>query len=162
MQIYILRHGEATPFAASDEQRPLTEHGAEQTAIIADWLSSQLKEGIDTVLVSPYLRAQQTWQVSEKYLPAPRKVITDDGITPYGDGEDVADYLRAMISIEKPDSILLVSHLPLVGYLTSELVLGIQPPVFSTSAVACVDYDPETEKGKLLWLQSPGKLNNAR
>ncbi|RXJ72949.1 phosphohistidine phosphatase SixA [Veronia nyctiphanis] len=161
MQIYILRHGEAKPFAATDEERPLTEHGRVQTAMIAEWLQGQLTQPLDTVIVSPYVRAQQTWDVMGEYISPASNVVTDEGITPYGDGEDVADYLRAKISVERPESILLVSHLPLVGYLTSELVLGIQPPVFSTSAVACVEYDPDTERGRLLWLQSPNRLPTA-
>ncbi|KJF82828.1 phosphohistidine phosphatase SixA [Photobacterium angustum] len=155
MRIYIMRHGEAENFAASDAERPLTERGSRQSKQMAEMLAQQLNQPLDTVLVSTYLRAQQTWQCMESVLPGVANVQVSDEITPYGDAATVVDYLKAMIGVEKPQSVLLVSHLPLVGYLTSELVAGIQPPMFSTSAIAAIDYDPDMDNAELVWQNVP-------
>lgn len=155
MRIYIMRHGEAENFAASDAERPLTERGSRQSKQMAEMLAQQLNQPLDTVLVSTYLRAQQTWQCMESVLPGVANVQVSDEITPYGDAATVVDYLKAMIGVEKPQSVLLVSHLPLVGYLTSELVAGIQPPMFSTSAIAAIDYNPDMDSAELVWQNVP-------
>jgi len=58
-------------------------------------------------------------------------------------------------------SALVISHLPLVGYLVSELRPQEAPPMFATSAIACVEFDPAQSEGKLLWQVSPRKLAKA-
>lgn len=155
MRIYIMRHGEAHAFADSDESRALTPRGELESQRMASWLSPQLNNELDLVLVSPYLRAQQTWAACLPLLPSAKKVMIEDGITPYGQSEDVAIYLRALIGLEQPQSILLVSHLPLVGYLTAEFEQGIHAPMFPTSGISCIDYDVATEKSQLIWLENP-------
>lgn len=157
MQIYIMRHGEAENFAASDAERPLTTRGIAQSQQMATLLASHLKGELDQVWVSPYLRAQQTWQAMVKGLPTAIQVGSVEDITPYGDAETVADFIKATIETEQPQSLLLISHLPLVGYLTAELVPGLQPPMFLTSAIAAIDYDPQSGKSKLLWQHQPHK-----
>ncbi|WP_407331030.1 phosphohistidine phosphatase SixA [Enterovibrio sp. 27052020O] len=159
MRIYIMRHGEAQTFAASDEERPLTDRGEQQSVEMARWLKQQLPEGrLDLVLVSPYLRAQQTWEACQAVLPSAQKVLIEDGITPYGDSEHVASYLRALVSVDNPLSILLVSHLPLVGYLTAEFDEDSHAPMFPTSSISCIEFDPASEKSVVMWLKSPSQL----
>lgn len=155
MRIYIMRHGEAQHFAASDADRPLTDRGAALSEQMAVQLAGQFDNDLDMVWVSPYLRAQQTWQAMAPYLPEPKQVMTVDEITPYGDAEDVATYLKAVIGIEQPENLLVVSHLPLVGYLTAEMVPGLQPPMFITSSIAAIDYQPDSDSGDLLWHANP-------
>lgn len=157
MQIYIMRHGEAENFAASDAERPLTARGIAQSQQMATLLASHLDGGLDQVWVSPYLRAQQTWQAMANLLPAVVKVGSVDDITPYGDAETVAEYIKATIETEQPQSLLLISHLPLVGYLTAELVADLQPPMFLTSAIAAIEYDPQSGSSELLWQHQPHK-----
>ncbi|MGL5429474.1 MAG: phosphohistidine phosphatase SixA [Vibrio sp.] len=151
MKIYIMRHGEAQQFAASDAQRSLTERGCDESAAVASAsVSQQGVSGFDLVLVSPYQRAQQTWQVLAEHFSA-AKVQTCDEITPYGQSDRVFDYLAALIDIEQLQSVLLVSHLPLVGYLVAELVDEMIAPMFPTSGMMCIDYDPLTQTGQVLW-----------
>lgn len=159
MRIYIMRHGQAQPFAPSDEQRPLTTSGERQSEEMARWLADEhlLDTELDRVLVSPYLRAQQTWTVCQGILRH-KSVIRDDSITPYGDAEQVAAYLRALVVLEKPSSLLLVSHLPLVGYLTAQFAPGITAPMFSTSAISCIELNIKTGKSEMLWLKTPRNL----
>ncbi|MDD1783225.1 phosphohistidine phosphatase SixA [Enterovibrio sp. ZSDZ35] len=161
MRIYIMRHGEAQTFAATDEERALTERGEQQSIEMARWLANELPNGqLDMVLVSPYLRAQQTWQGCSTVLPQAKRVLTEEGITPYGDSGQVATYLRALAEVDTPASILLVSHLPLVGYLTAEFAPDMQPPMFPTSSISCVDFDIESGASEVLWLKTPSQLED--
>lgn len=150
MKIVIMRHGEAEAFAQSDAERALTPSGRAVSKSAAEQCVAKGMKQFDKVLVSPYLRAQQTWQELEYVFDA-RDVQFCDDITPYGDSAVVADYLQALIEIEKLDSVLLVSHLPLVGYLTADLVTNIVPPMFPTSGIVCIEYDVAQQRGELLW-----------
>lgn len=151
-----MRHGEAEAYAPSDEERNLTSHGESQSAKIAQWLMKTHNVTFDYVLVSPYIRAQQTWQTIKPILNVvDAKVEISDEITPYGDSDDVVEYVKALGSVADIENILIVSHLPLVGYLTADFVPGIMPPMFPTSAISCVEYSHSTGKSELLWLQQP-------
>jgi Phosphohistidine phosphatase SixA len=59
MKIIVMRHGEAAHEAGRDDLRPLTDKGRKQSIRMAEWVAEQLPR-IDRVLVSPFLRAQQT------------------------------------------------------------------------------------------------------
>lgn len=155
MQITIMRHGEASMHANSDAERPLTSIGEAQSQQMASMLVKQT-EPFDLVLVSPYLRAQQTWQSMRTLLPSAREVMTCEDITPYGDSSRAAEYIRALVEVHGYKSILVVSHLPLVGYMCTEFLPGSQPPMFLTGAAAVIDYDLDSGKASLLESLVPG------
>lgn len=148
MKIFVMRHGQAETFAASDADRALTAQGRSVSLAVAKACVEQGVTHFDKVLVSPYLRAQQTWQeISECF--SVNSVETCADITPYGDSEQVADYVTAMAEVENLDSILLVSHLPLVGYLTAEFVTDMVPPMFPTSGLIAIEYQLEKLTGQV-------------
>ncbi|WP_295895901.1 phosphohistidine phosphatase SixA [uncultured Vibrio sp.] len=150
MKIFIMRHGEAVHFAPSDAERALTDGGRTASISVAKACRQRGYHQFDKVLVSPYLRAQQTWQaISQEF--SGEKVDTCDDITPYGQSQQVFDFVNALIEVENLESVLLVSHLPLVSYLTAEFATDIVPPMFPTSGLACIDFDPKTQQGSLLW-----------
>lgn len=151
MKIYIMRHGQAGMNAKTDEQRPLTEQGIEESIHMARWLAPQLTDSFSLVIHSNYLRARQTWQAISAELPAAREVEESGEITPYGDPAFVASYLTALAATH--DSILMVSHLPLVGYLVQSLCPAAGAPMFATSGMACIEW--QDGKGVLLWLEGP-------
>ncbi|HDX8372290.1 MULTISPECIES: phosphohistidine phosphatase SixA [Aeromonas] len=151
MKIYIMRHGQAGMNAKTDEQRPLTEQGIEESIHMARWLAPQLGDKLDRVIHSNYLRARQTWQSICSELPKAGAVEESGDITPYGDPAFVASYLTALAA--KHDSILMVSHLPLVGYLVQSLCPAAGAPMFATSGLACIEW--QDGKGALLWLEGP-------
>ena len=155
MRIYIMRHGEAESFAKNDQSRALTLQGKAQSQQAAKYLAEHLTESEFTVWVSPYLRAQQTWKTMEASLPTPQQILTQQEITPYGNAESVAEYIKAYLNIEKPESLLLVSHLPLVGYLAAEFVPNLVPPMFQTSTIIALDYDLVMESATIAWQFSP-------
>jgi phosphohistidine phosphatase len=149
-----MRHGQAETFAASDAERALTAQGRSVSFAVANACVEQGVTHFDKVLVSPYLRAQQTWQEIASCFSAD-SVETCDDITPYGDSEQVADYVTAIADVEKLESILIVSHLPLVGYLTAEFVTDMVPPMFPTSGLIAIDYQPEKLTGQVLFNVQP-------
>ena len=153
MKIIVMRHGDAVLGADDDAARALTERGRQQSLAMSQWLVAQLPR-IDRVVVSPYLRAQQTWQTISSVLPH-GVVETLDELVPHGHADRVSDYLRALEG--EVESVLVVSHLPLVGYLVAELCPGVTPPMFATSAMAAVEL--ESGLGRLLWQQSPHLLD---
>ncbi|MCW8333068.1 phosphohistidine phosphatase SixA [Vibrio sp. SCSIO 43135] len=150
MKIFIMRHGEAEHFASSDAERPLTERGRDASISVARACREQGFHEFDKVLVSPYLRAQQTWEAIGQHFTA-KSVETSEDITPYGQSEQVFDYVSALIEVENLQSVLLVSHLPLVGYLSAEFVTDMVPPMFPTSGLMCIDFEPASQSGQQSW-----------
>jgi phosphohistidine phosphatase len=156
LHIYIMRHGEAEMMAHSDSERALTTVGRLQSAMMASYLADQ-NIYFDAVLVSPYLRAQQTWQSVFPYFSDVSNVQTLPFLTPGGSARKSVDEILALqaAGIEK---VLIVSHLPLVGYIVGELAPEAGVPVFSTSAVGVVELD-EDGFGKLHSLTSVAQLS---
>ncbi|MEH0092937.1 phosphohistidine phosphatase SixA [Vibrio metschnikovii] len=151
MKIVIMRHGEAEHYADSDAERALTETGKVASSAVARVFAKQSGlDQFDKVLVSPYLRAQQTWQVISGCFSV-SKVETCDDITPYGQAEDVFEYLTALIQTQQIETLLIISHLPLVGYLVAEFVSGVPAPMFPTSGAIVLEFDPETRQASVLW-----------
>ncbi|MCW2475856.1 MULTISPECIES: phosphohistidine phosphatase SixA [unclassified Symbiopectobacterium] len=156
MQVLIMRHGDAVPDAASDALRPLSARGVEESRQMALWLHDQ-SVAITRVLVSPYLRAQQTLSTLRGILSLPDEEECVPELTPGGNAAFVSDYLLALAG-EGIESVLIVSHLPLVGYLVAELSPQTGAPMFATSAVACVTLDAQSGAGVFDWQTSPSQL----
>ncbi|OBT15874.1 phosphohistidine phosphatase SixA [Vibrio sp. UCD-FRSSP16_10] len=154
MNVYIMRHGEAGSFASSDAERTLTSRGETQSLQVAKAVVQQGVNHFDLVLVSPYIRAQQTWDIIKGQFSA-GKVEECADITPYGQSEDVYQYVCAIAETQQPQSVLLVSHLPLVGYLTAEFVNDMTAPMFPTSGFAAINFDLESSNGELMWHIAP-------
>lgn len=135
MQVFIMRHGQAEMIAKSDQVRQLTDVGRLQVQTMAQTLVHKL-DSLDFVLVSPYVRAQQTWNLVSEFLPEAGKVMTLDDLTPSGDESAIVDLIDALVLEHPSANLLVVSHLPLVGYLVDGLVPGAGAPIFSTASIA--------------------------
>ncbi|WP_432467934.1 phosphohistidine phosphatase SixA [Agarivorans sp. Z349TD_8] len=154
MQVFIMRHGEAEMFANTDSERALNQAGLQEVGKMAAYLASKLTK-LDYVLLSPYLRAQQTWQCLAEYLPEPSRLIEMEELTPSGDEAAVIGLIHEL-GIEQPTAtVLVVSHLPLVGYLVGGLAAEAGAPLFSTAAVAELSL---TDSHDLVSLQHPISL----
>jgi len=90
----------------------------------------------------------------------PKEIDVLPELTPCGDVGLVSAYLQALAN-EGVASALVVSHLPLVGYLVSELCPSEAPPMFSTSAIANVTLDASGQ-GQFNWQMSPCNLKMAK
>ncbi|MEE3609298.1 phosphohistidine phosphatase SixA [Avibacterium paragallinarum] len=140
MKIFVMRHGEAKSMASSDKLRQLTEKGKLQSYQQGQWLQSFCSE-LDKVLVSPYIRAQETFeQIDLAYKnQLNSKFETWSGITPYGDASVVKDYLD-VLSQEGVKHILIISHLPLVGDIVRELC-GKNTANFYPATIVEIEYN---------------------
>ena len=139
MQIYIMRHGQAEMMANSDSERALTPLGRSESEKMASNLAQQ---GItfDAVIVSPYLRAQQTWASVRPFFPEIAIIQTIKALTPSGSAGKSVNEILALQAVGIK-SLLIVSHLPLVGYIVGELSPDAGVPAFATSAVGHVELD---------------------
>lgn len=171
MYIFIMRHGEAENIAGEDSLRPLTPNGLLETESMGLWIARR-KPTLMNVFVSPYLRTQQTWANITKIL---HKTIllnetipqTLDSITPLGNARQAHDFIDGLfhsngklpkeISSDNNQAIIFVSHMPFVSYLVGELTDSFNMPIFSTGAIAVIDYNIEKMKGQLIEMVTPSK-----
>ena len=146
MKVFIMRHGEAEVVASSDEARHLTEYGRKQSISQGQWFKEHLNStalSVQKVIVSPYVRAQETFELVNLALGNTLNDIEIwSGITPYGNATLVADYL-SVLQEEGIESVLLVSHLPLVGSIVSELYGKRNPISFYPSTIVQIDWNDE-------------------
>lgn len=152
MNIFVMRHGQAVPEASSDALRPLTEQGKDEVCLMAQWLAPQVAQ-FDTVLLSPYLRAQQTWQQVSKYIGA-TQVETCEELTPNADADLAASLLLAYAAGSINGNMLVVSHMPMVGFLVESLSPATMAPIFVTAGLAKICLRKE-RGGVFEWLEGP-------
>ncbi|GAA5219115.1 phosphohistidine phosphatase SixA [Corallincola platygyrae] len=152
MQVFIMRHGQAEELAGRDKDRALTPDGMLESSLMARWLVEQ--GGVfQHALVSPYLRALQTFaQVNTVLTLNQTSVEVMDELTPHGDPEMIAGYIYALAE-KKVDSLLIVSHMPLVSFLVESLDVQRSLPMFAPSSVARIEYDVNSMSGHLLAMQ---------
>ena len=153
MRLFIVRHGEAESLATRDKLRNLTDNGRLEVAKTGRWLSQQ-SPNFASVLVSPYVRAQQTWGIIQEQGLSFAKAHTIDEITPEGDPATAASIINAYAHAS--DDILVVSHLPLVSYLVEEFTRQMGP-IFATASVARIDCN-EDGLGELIQLTLPSQM----
>ena len=134
MKLWVLRHGQAESHAPTDAQRNLTAHGREEVLGSAAHLIGQ---PIDAILVSPYVRAQQTAQLVREALGFEGEIRTVPWLTPE------ANPLQVLEQLDSADNLLLVSHQPLVGNLIGLLQHGHlrDPQPMNTASLAELEGD---------------------
>ena len=134
--LWIMRHGNAEWEAPSDRERNLNSSGIEQVASVAKKLD--LEYPLD-IWFSPFTRARQTCEhLSEHLQQKPIHAIEEPLLTPDSDPEMLVELINATES----NHLMLVSHMPLVGRLTTlltgdERVAGYQ----TAQVVKCIKPD---------------------
>lgn len=118
--LYVMRHGQAESSAPSDELRNLTPFGVEQVNLNARQNLSH--KVFDYVFVSPYLRAQQTWDTIKQHQVTFKQCHTVDWITPDVPTQPTLDNLVALEG--ESLSVLLVCHQTFAGRLSTHLCGG--------------------------------------
>ena len=169
MQIFIMRHGEASNQGISttqaDSLRPLTTQGELEVSKMGRWLARHHKGKLH-VMVSPYLRAQQTCEhvlaAYNKEVNASIEQKTLDMITPMGDVEQVHDFIDGFLVDQDDDNsaILLISHMPFVSYLLAKITKSQHLPLFATGAIALLEYQPRAMQGELINLVYPESITD--
>jgi phosphohistidine phosphatase len=148
MQLYFLRHGEADwpHWTKPDDERPLTDFGKKEVRQVAKFLN-RLKVKPDLIVTSPLPRALQTAEGAAEQLKT--KLRQDEALEP---GFGITE-LRTVLKRHRSKALMLVGHEPDFSSVISALT-GASLKL-SKAGVALVDIDPETEKGRLLWLFPP-------
>lgn len=150
MKLWVLRHGEAEQQAPTDAERALTPHGREEVLRSAARL---LCEGIELIIASPYLRAQQTAGLVHGVLGVARPIVTVPWLTPDARPWHVLDGLADLTGLK----VLLVSHQPLVGNLLVSLCGDSAAlSTMRTATLAALEGQPEEEGMLLCGLDHPG------
>jgi phosphohistidine phosphatase len=158
MDIYIIRHADALPLGAGgiqcDEDRPLSETGKKQAALVANALK---KHGValDLIVTSPLIRAAQTAApLRSAFGLSEQQVETRDELAPGGRPKKLARYLNGLSA----NSVALVGHQPdlsmYAGWLIGEKGVSLQ---FAKAGMALVRAEGSAAKGSgvLMWLVTP-------
>jgi phosphohistidine phosphatase len=155
MQLYFLRHGEADwpGWTKPDDERPLTDFGKKEVRQVAKFLN-RLKVKPDLIVTSPLPRALQTAEVAAEQLKT--KLRQDEALEP---GFGISE-LSTVLKRHRSKVLMLVGHEPDFSSVISALTGGFIK--MSKAGVALVDIDPETEKGRLLWLFPPKFARKAK
>ncbi len=133
MKLLLLRHAEAEPRAASDAQRELTARGRAQVVQTAEWLRGQGWSNL-RIVASPYQRAQQTAIIMQEGLGGHLETL--DGLTPEQDVRALCRWLAK----QESEQLLLVSHMPLLGVLSTWLEQGVlESSPFALAEVRLLD-----------------------
>lgn len=135
MRLWLLRHGQAGPYVRSgDHLRELTDRGRAEALHAAGHL---LGEPLDSILVSPYVRARQTAELVHEALGREPALHVVEGITP----DDDPRAAMAMLAGRLEGNLLVVTHMPLVGALAGLLMHGHlqQPLSFNTASLALLE-----------------------
>jgi len=138
VELFLLRHGHANTEAPRDSLRELTQRGRSEIsrAIEADKDSLQ---SLEKLIVSPYLRAQQSAQIVRQLLgDVPQ--IDSDLLVPNADPKGVIQYLHHLYHHSGVNSLLVVGHQPLLGIVLDKLS-GAEPGRYrmSTASLALMD-----------------------
>jgi len=155
MQLYFLRHGEADwpGWTNPDDERPLTDFGKKEVRQVAKFLN-RLKVTPDLFVTSPLPRALQTAEVAAEQLKT--KLRQDEALEP---GFGISE-LSTVLKRHRSKVLMLVGHEPDFSSVISALTGAFLK--LSKAGVALVDIDPETEKGRLLWLFPPKFARKAK
>ncbi|WP_313224794.1 phosphohistidine phosphatase SixA [Stutzerimonas nitrititolerans] len=147
MRIWLLRHGEAEPRARTDAQRCLTEAGRNEVRRSAAHLVGR---PLQTILASPYVRAQQTAELVREVLGFGGMVETVPWMTPDSDIDEAMLYL----SRRSESDLLLVTHQPFVGALGGWLVSGQRSDALPMATASLAELEGEGVAAGLMHLRS--------
>ena len=155
MIIFVMRHGEAEPYKRDDQSRHLTRFGLTQSEHASKWMSKQLNEDTelkqsDLTLVSPHVRTIETLEAVEQFRQSRNKVQTS-AVSPDGNAKQAHDLIDGeLLQDNDINSLLIISHMPLVSLLSDAICHGFNARVFGTADVLMINYDLERSSGRQL------------
>ena len=154
MELYLMRHGEATS-EEEDPRRPLTDAGrAAVERIVRLAATGGLR--LDLVQHSGILRAQQTAEVLARALAPGARAEPREGLRPLDPVEPVARWL--LDEAARAQRVALVGHLPFLDRLVSRLVADDEAAeVVALEAGALVKLIPKRQRAGFVveWLLDP-------
>ncbi len=157
MLLYLLRHGDAIQTtASSDSERPLSDLGKQQAAIVGSFLRST-DVTVDKVISSPLVRAVDTATIVAECIHATSTEQTEY-LVPGTRKAQLLDFL----SSDSPKSVLLVGHEPHLSE-TASLLLTETTNLrleFKKCALMCLLASDPVRQGHamLQWFLTPDQM----
>ncbi len=157
MTLYFLRHGDAIrDTQVRDSDRPLSDSGQQQ-AIAAGRFLRAAKAGIEHILCSPLLRAQQT-AAAVLHEIGPLPLQTTEHLTSSSDPRHI---LRELSELDM-ETVLLIGHEPHLSTTISALLAGDERGrvMMRPGSLACISAvaPPEYNRALLRWLIHPEQM----
>lgn len=152
MNLYLVRHGEAKS-KAEDPQRSLTDRGREGVARVAAYA---LSLGVNVVQIrhSGKRRAEETAFILGERLSPTEGVISVPGLAPNDDVQSMVEILE-----DQTQPVMIVSHLPFLDRLVSQLVTGkLNASVVQFQAGGVVALVRENNDWAISWVISPDQI----
>ncbi|MDO7868433.1 SixA phosphatase family protein [Nocardioides jiangxiensis] len=135
--LIVVRHGKSDWSGDEpDRERPLAKRGRRQLPASAAWIAEH-HPVVDLAVVSPALRAQQTWDVVAESLDGQPEVVTDERVYAAW-GRDLVPLVRALPATMT--TVALVGHNPGLEELVAELTgEGVELPTSAVAVLAFAD-----------------------
>ncbi len=129
MQLYLVRHADATP-GDPDELRPLSDEGREQTRELGERMR---EAGVvpDVVLTSPLLRARETGDALARATGATSEA--DERLAPGATAETLREAIAG-----RGEHVVVVGHQPDCGRIAATLS-GEEEPPFPPAGIAVIE-----------------------
>lgn len=155
INVVLMRHGDAEPISSSDQERRLTTRGIEEVQCMASYFA-QHDTVFDMVVSSPYVRACQTadLMVAQQSSATQRLQVTE--LVPEADATDAKLLLDALLETTPGARVLLVTHMPLVSFLTEQLTSQGNTPIFATAGCALIQY--QQGRGEFVKMLMPAAI----
>ncbi len=157
MEIYLVRHGAAYE-KREDPERHLNNDGVNQCHLTGIALK-KLDIQFDIIVSSPKARARQTAEIIAEEVGYSRDGIKiTEALVPAALPKETISYLNDFADAKR---VMLAGHLPLLGYLTSELLINTSEIsfYFEPGAVCHIDTEqPHTFAGHFRWFLTPEHL----
>lgn len=150
MRIYLVQHGQAKSEDV-DPDRHLTEKGQNDVKKISSFMK-QFGLSLDTIWHSGKTRSAQTADILASGVVVNQAIIQHDGLAPNDAIGPVKEEL-----VEANEDLMIVSHLPFLSKLVSELVTGNELAdivAFRPGGIVCLEWDDE-KVWRLRWMVIP-------
>lgn len=159
MLVYIFRHGEADWPAKgkprAGDERQLTADGRRWVGKVVSVAEKELGFKPDRILSSPLARARETAEIARQTLDLKSEVEIEECLQADAPVKDVYGALRK----RAVGSVALVTHLPLIDHLVTDLLGGQSNIGLYSGSIAAIQCkaNPGHGKGSLRWLLPPAQ-----
>jgi len=158
MTFLLMRHAEAESGAQMDPTRDLTDTGRAQAKMMGKWLKRQNHDP-GVLVQSNFLRSKETAKRVGKKLDIQPIQCPDGALDPNTDPEQCWRVMKQLAADNGTDTVLAVSHGPLVENMLAYLTGSPLPQQFHFAHAAIAHFEATAGKrGILHWLVTPNAV----